>query len=291
MFGYVIPNQGELKVRELSEYRGWYCGLCCCLDKEYGTIGRISLNYDMTFLALLLSSLYDSPINSSTGRCMVHPWQKHKRYDSAYLHYAAAMNIILTYYKCLDDWQDDHNILHGGYGILLHRAEKNIKKDYPKQVESIKSCLEKLGNMEKDLEKNLDEVSGVFGKLCGDIFAKEDDIWYQDLWHMGFYLGKFIYLLDAWDDLEQDQRDGNYNPLLLFLKDSYDSTDVRSKKAEQYVKSILTEMISRACRYFERLPIVDNVEILRNILYSGVWTKFNKREHDRRNIKNGAKEG
>lgn len=273
MFGYVIPNKGELKVRELEEYQSWYCGLCRRLQKEYGFSGRLSLNYDMTFLAMVLSSLYDAEQMTTYGGCVVHPFHKRNKIDTVYVSYAASMNILLTYYKCLDDWQDDRNLIRGAYGTVLHLAGRQVSKEYPEQAEAIQQCLKELKQAELCREASLDLVSGIFGRICGALFAPEKDIWYQDLYHMGFYLGKYIYLLDAWDDLEEDFRKGSYNPFLMVDRQIQDIGIEKENQKEQ-VRQILTEMISRACYHFERLPVVDNVEILRNILYSGVWMKF-----------------
>lgn len=274
MFGYVIPNQKELKVRELEEYRGWYCGLCHRLQREYGLRGRLSLNYDMTFLGLLLSSLYDTERVQRQGGCPAHPFRKQISYDTPYVGYAADMNLLLTYYKCLDDWRDDRNIIRGSYGAVLRSTVRRLEKKYPDKASLIRSCLSELGEAEHRKSSGLDEVSGSFGRLCGGIFAYAEDIWHQELWHMGFYLGKFIYLLDAWDDLERDYQTGSYNPLLFMLPVSASGAELRKPELEQKVFEILTRMMAEACRYFERLPVVEYGPLLRNILYSGVWTRF-----------------
>lgn len=278
MFGYVIPNKGELKVRELEEYQGWYCGLCRRLQKDYGFSGRLSLNYDMTFLAMLLSSLYDADKATTYTGCVAHPFHKRYKFDTAYVSYAASMNILLTYYKCLDDWQDDRNLLRGAYGVTLRLAGRRVSKQYPEQTEMIRQCLKELDQAELRGEKELDIVSGIFGRICGSLFAPERDVWYQDLYQMGFYLGKYIYLLDAWDDLEEDFRKESYNPFLMVDRQIQD-IGLEKNSRKEHVRQILTEMISRACYHFERLPVVDNVEILRNILYSGVWTKFDPKKN------------
>ena len=277
MFGYVLPNKGELKVRELEEYQGWYCGLCRRLQKEYGFSGRLSLNYDMTFLAMILSSLYDVDKKVTYGGCVAHPIRKRYKYDTMYVSYAASMNILLTYYKCMDDWQDDRNLIRGTYGVVLHQAGRRVSGQYPDQSEMIRQCLEELKQAELRNEADLDLVSGLFGRICGALFAPEKDIWYQDLCHMGFYLGKYIYLLDAWDDLQKDFHTKSYNPFLAADRQIQDIEMEKDNRKER-VRQILTEMISRACYHFERLPVVDNVEILRNILYSGVWTKFDQKK-------------
>lgn len=110
MFGYVIPRNDELKVRELREYRAYYCGLCSCLGSNYGFTGQLSLTYDMTFLCLLLSALYEPEISVQNIRCVAHPAHKHLSKQSVYTKYAADMNILLAYYKCMDDWKDEHKI-------------------------------------------------------------------------------------------------------------------------------------------------------------------------------------
>jgi hypothetical protein len=288
MFGYIIPNQRELKVRELEEYKGWYCGLCHCLQQEYGLGGRISLNYDMTFLSLLLSALYDGSFTKRFCVCPVHPLQKHLRFDGIYVEYAAAMNVLLTYYKCMDDWRDDHDLIRGGYGVSLKRSVKKVYAGYPAQSQAVRQYLRQLQSAETKKVRDLDTVSGIFGRLCGDIFALEKDIWYDDMWHLGFYLGKYIYLLDAWDDLEEDYRSGSYNPLLFFVGEQ--EQDIRSC-LEQRVSKILTGMMGEACHYFEKLPIVEYGGILRNILYSGVWTRFYKISGGKSSRRTGKRAG
>ena len=273
MFGYVIPNQGELKVRELEEYRAWYCGLCQRLQKDHGILGRISLNYDMTFLALLLSSLYEPNKTVSESNCLAHPLHRRRKYDTVYVGYAAAMNILLTYYKCVDDWKDDRNLLRGGYGLGLKHAGRRVSAEYPDKAETVRSCLEELSEAEEAGETNLDRVSGIFGRICGEIFTVEQDMWREDLYYLGFYLGKFIYLLDAYEDVEEDKKKQNYNPLAIY-----------SKKAdfEEFAGHLLTMMIAEASRAFEQLPILKNAEILRNILYSGVWCRYEMIKEKRR---------
>ena len=241
----------------------------------------------MTFLALLLSSLYEPDKTVSESNCLAHPLHRRRKYDTVYVGYAAAMNILLTYYKCVDDWKDDRNLLRGGYGLGLKRAGRRVSAEYPDKAETVRSCLEELSEAEEAGETNLDRVSGIFGRICGEIFTVEQDIWREDLFYLGFYLGKFIYLLDAWDDLEDDEKEGSYNPLLLNLPDQ---KVLRSKQQTQNVREILTQMISRVCYHFERLPLVEDVEIMRNILYSGVWTKFD-RHTDRTNQEKWSEKG
>lgn len=267
MFGYVLPWQDELKVRELREYRAYYCGLCSCLKKNYGLIGQLSLNYDLTFLGILLTALYEPNIREEYCRCIAHPVHKHLLKQSIYVQYAADMNILLTYYKCMDDWQDEHKFIKAGYGKMLFYKGREIIKKYPQKAKSIEKGINRLSDAEDKNCSNIDYVSGCFGDICSAIFVYHDDEWADDLKRMGYFLGKFIYLIDAYEDMEKDKKKQCYNPFVVM-----DEESVTEKKVYQ----ILLMMMSEASRAFERLPIVQNIEILRNIIYSGVWCHFYK---------------
>jgi hypothetical protein len=115
-----------------------------------------------------------------------------------------------------------------------------------------------------------DQAGACFGSLMAELFAYQHDEWEQPLRQMGFYLGKFIYLLDAYDDLEDDEQYGSFNPLLPVRK----RMQKEGADFDAYVRALLTMLMASCTRAFEILPIVENVDILRNILYAGVWTKF-----------------
>lgn len=265
MFGYIIPNYDELKVRELKEYRQYYCGLCRCLKERYGLKGQITLTYDMTFLGLLLTSLYEPEITRKSCRCVVHPLSRHEYVKSEHLNYAADMNVLLTYYKCMDDWKDEHKVIKAGYAGALKRTGEKIKEKYPDKAVRIMDGLNKLGQAEKDNTLSLDEVSGYFGDICASLFVYKKDEWSEDLSRIGYFTGKFIYLLDAYEDLEEDIAKGCYNPYFMICnEDDFD----------EKVRQILVMMMSEVGKAFERLPILENVQILKNIIYSGVWCRY-----------------
>lgn len=265
MFGYVIPRNDELKVRELREYRAYYCGLCSCLGGNYGFTGQLSLTYDMTFLCMLLSALYEPGISVQNVRCVAHPAHKHLSKQSVYTKYAADMNILLAYYKCIDDWKDEHKFLKAGYGKLLMNKVFKVIKKYPHKAQNIKRSLQKLAAAEKMNCSSIDYTAGCFGDICAGIFVCHNDEWAGDLRRMGYFLGKFIYLMDAYEDMEEDKKKNCYNPFLA-------ARDVCITREEIY--KILLMMMSEAGKAFERLPVVQNVGILRNIIYSGVWCRY-----------------
>lgn len=265
MFGYVIINKPELKCREFEEYRSFYCGLCHVLKKKYGISGQLALSYDLTFLTILLTGLYEPGTRRGEARCVVHPVHRQKLLINECTEYAADMTMILTYYKCLDDWRDEKKALRYFYAKLLASGNRKLSKKYKQKIKTIVSLLNELSEKEAAGEKSMDKMAGIFGKIMAEIFVWRKDVWEESLRRMGFYLGKFIYFMDAYEDLEEDVRTGCYNPLLsLQGKAGY----------EEKIREILTMMMAACAREFERLPILKHAEIIRNILYSGVWCRY-----------------
>ena len=312
MFGYVVVNKPELKFREFDVYRAYYCGLCHSLSKRHGLSGQLTLSYDMTFLVILLSSLYEPEHSVTSKRCIVHPLKRQNIISSEFTDYVADMNVILSYFKCLDDWHDDRSVLKLAYSKLLKKGSigKNLNNvhatsdstddgsvaatqpnsdsnnqnsyftddsghlhispdySYKNKIEAISSLLDELGTREKMNETNVDVVAGLFGRIMQILFVPFDDIYAKGLGRMGFYLGKFIYIMDAFDDVEDDVKKGRYNVFSKYYTDP---------DFETHVKDMLTMMMAECSDAFEMLPAVDNADILRNILYSGVWNSYERR--------------
>lgn len=279
VFGYITINQGELKVKEYEAYRAYYCALCHVLHKKYGRIGQLQLSYDMTFLSVLLTSLYELDEQSRERRCAVHPAPKHRETYSEAADYVADMTILLSYQKAMDDWNDDRNFAARALALDLYGDYKKLRRQYPRQAKALEKNLEILKAQEKKKSPDMDRVSGRTGAFLGEIFIwKEEEPWNRDLYQLGFHLGKFIYLMDAFDDIEKDERKGSYNILL----------PVRSQDPEHFdsrAKELMVREMAYAARSFERLPVLKNTEILRNILYSGVWVKYRKIMEDRKKEK------
>lgn len=272
MFGYIVTDKPELKIREFEEYRSYYCGFCRRLKSEYGLSGELTLTYDMTFLILLLDALYEPNVTKTVIRCAPHPMKKHPMTVTPCSEYASDMNILLSWYSLQDHWEDEHRLGARFAGLVLTRKFKAVSEKYPEKADVISRCLAQLHRYEQEDNTDIDTVSGTFGHLMAEIFAVRKDMWEPRLRTMGFFLGKFIYIMDAVDDFDEDMEKNQYNPF----------RDVRAGMSERefygYARQLLTMMIAPCCQAFEQLPILRNAEVLRNILYSGVWTKFNLRE-------------
>ena len=131
MFGYIVMNKPEIKMKDFDLYRSFYCGLCRELREKYGISGQITLSYDMTFVILLLSGLYEPKTYKGITRCILHPVRKQPVRKSEVTEYCADMNVLLTYYKCLDDWKDDRKYVKLGYAKLLEGKNNRLLKLYP----------------------------------------------------------------------------------------------------------------------------------------------------------------
>ncbi len=262
VFGYIICNREGLSKEELTRYRRIYCGLCRCLGERFGQFQRMNLNYDMTFLILFLSSLYEPPEQEQSFRCAAHPLHKRSAVQNKFTQYAADMSILLSYYKCMDDWQDEHSRFKYYYAGRLKEDFQNVQRRYPRQSGIVKSALEELSRIEKSHESMPDEAINCSGKMLSELFVYAEDFWSNSLRAFGYELGRFIYLMDATLDYAKDRKKENYNPLFGMQKEP------------AQMEEILTTAIGNATRLFEQLPLVQDEHLLKNILYGGVWQQY-----------------
>lgn len=271
MFGYVTANKPELKMREIGRYKAFYCGLCRRLGKNNGAVSRLTLSYDMTFLILLLSSLYEPEEQQERHRCLIHPGKKQWMIYNQITDYASDMNVLLSCYHFQDDWEDERSFAgFCGAKVFAGRAKK-IAGQYPRQAKVIREQLGRLAELEQKGITEPDAISRPFGELMSELFVYREDAFQDILRSFGFYLGKYIYLLDAFMDLEKDLKKGSFNP----LRESTDREDF-----EESVRQMLEGTIRQAVAEFEKLPLEQDLPILRNILYEGVKLPLMRGEND-----------
>ena len=169
MFGYIIVNKPEMKFREFDVYHGYYCGLCRKLKEHYGKFGQITLSYDMVFVLMTLTSLYEPETTKSMKRCVTHPLHKHEERVNNITDYVAHMNILLTYYKCKDDWNDDRKLKKLVLEKILYHKSGFSRNFYREKWNKINDLLEKLSEEEKKDNQDIDQMSGMFGKIMAEI--------------------------------------------------------------------------------------------------------------------------
>lgn len=268
MFGYVIARKDTLSEQQQTRYRACYCGLCRVLKERHGALSRLALNYDMTFLVLVLSSLYEPEEAAGAARCATHPAKPQPWWTSEYTAYAADLNVALTYHKLRDDWLDDGARLQKGLMDQLQGAYDQVKARLPRQCAAIETELEGLLALEKAGEAVPDKLASCFGRLMAELFDCKQDRWSPALREMGFWLGQFIYLQDACVDLEKDAKKGRYNPLLALHEG-------KTRPLADFEPMLL--MLAGQCyQAFDRLPLVQDTAILENILRDGIWTRYHE---------------
>ena len=266
MFGYVMANLKELEKPRRKRYEAVYCGICRGIRNQCSQICRLGLSYDMAFLAMLLMSLYEPEETGGEHACLLHPCRPWA--DSKYIRYAADMNVALAYYKALDDYEDEGKRSAKLMKEIFGKELDRIREAYPRQCEAICRCLGDLTRLEKENCGNPDAPAGCFGELMGELLVYEEDLWAPTLRKMGDALGRYIYLADAAVDYRRDEKKKQYNPFLAMgMAEDWDAWE-----------EFLVLAMHRCADAYERLPLVQDKDILDNILYSGVWVEYRRRQ-------------
>lgn len=294
MFGFVVADAGALSEEEKERYRAVYCGLCLALRDRYGQLSRACLTYDLTFFVLLCSSLHEPEETQGASHCVMHPAPTAPRAwaRSAWTDYAADLSVALAYHKVLDDVADDGNLKARAAERLLAGAYERARARIPEQCAEIEramaatraiegsgrnntaplsgdveaACASPLSADAADaaLEFDPDAAAQEFGRMLGRLFAHNQGFWAETMEELGRGLGRFIYLMDAAVDFADDAASGSYNPFVALDSDA------------EAMRATLALAAADATVPYERLPLVQDANLMDAILYSGVWAQFNK---------------
>ncbi len=265
MFGYLAPVLNVLSKEQRDRYQSAYCSICRSL-KRYGEGCRLGLSHDMTFLLLMLTSLYSGSIKRKRSRCALHPIHPRDWFQSDWADYCSDMNLLLFYYKCEDNKIDEGDMRSKCMLSALERPCSKIREKYPVQAREIVSALHEIWKYEKKSDFSPDLLCNLSGRMLASVFVPDpEDIWASELYCIGESLGRFIYWMDAYEDYEQDCAKKRFNPLTAF----------RSRADyEQFCLETLEMFASEAVSHFEALPIMQNRDLIRHILYSGIWQRY-----------------
>lgn len=285
MFGYVAVDKPNILIKDWETYRSYYCGLCKAIGKNTGQLMRFTLNYDIVLLALLAFNYEKEQPHFIKGRCLVHPVGKKLNIvkENKILYKIADINTLLGYYKIYDDVVDENK--HKSIKIMLTPYYKKAKKRLPILAKRIEECYNKLRQYEK-MEADEKVLSDCFGEMMmaiGDNLTDKCDILLRELC---FYLGKWVYIIDAVDDLKKDFEKKTYNP---FLKGITEFSDDIYEKIEPRAKFQLNDCIDKIIAIYEKMDITVSEGALSNILYRGLQQRtdliFSKRGVECRKIR------
>ena len=285
MFGYVTPLKPELRIREYEMFRSYYCGICMDIKKNFGNIPRLALNYDMTFLGLLLDALHSEEGKFEVKKCMAHPFKrKPMLINSKALDYAAAMNVALVYYKLLDDVHDDKSIKSKISASFLSLYKKNFNRNVAEVNAIIEENLRSLAILEEGLKfSSIDEIAHPFSMIVGKILELYPESFEgdcveirNDLFQLGYSLGKWIYLIDALDDLKEDMEKNKFNPINYLYNNEKKDYITFVNEIKPRIEFTIFNCGYTCKEALDNLPIKRNKEILENIISLGMMDKYTR---------------
>ena len=280
VFGYIRPLKSELLVREYEQYRGVYCTLCRQMGKAYGRISRLTLSYDATFLAMIVIGMSEQCPTFSNGRCVVNPMKKcaYCSGNEEAFQYAGALSILLTDAKLRDDQTDEKlpaKIKAGFLRLLGRSSQKKAAKAYPHLAELVETYVQAQSAAEKQSEASLDACADPTARLLADALrnlSPTDEKRALILEQLGYFLGRWIYLMDAADDLCDDLQQGNFNPFIryLSLKTDVPLEGEAKQEAENSCNGVLNATVCQLLAAFNLLDWNCFGPILKNIVEKGL---------------------
>ncbi len=273
MFGYVKTYTPELKTKEYEFYKSVYCGLCRSMGKCTGCLSSLALNYDFVFLALVRLALTEEEYQIDKKRCAVHPIEKRnimRQNDT--LAYCAKASALLTYSKLKDDTKDKKGLRRIFPYLTLPFARRAMSAaELPTLQNRIESGLSALADIELSGRASVDTPAHIFGEILAEVFAygigqADTDTNRRIAREIGYHTGRWIYAIDAVDDIESDAKSGNYNPFLLL----YDK--ITDERKEDIASALTLELtgIEKALDLIDSDRCSGILDILRNILYMGM---------------------
>ena len=268
MFGYVVIDKPNILIKDYQTYRAYYCGLCKAIGKQAGQGMRLTLNYDIVLLALLAYNYEDKDPVFKKGHCPVHPIRKIEYVaDTEIFGKIADVNTVLGYYKTLDDVIDEgkHRVISSLVKGYYKKAEKRI----PDFAEDVKKGYEEIREKEKKRE-SADRIAESFGTMlmkAADAVTEKSDATLRKLL---FYIGKWIYVIDAVDDLKTDAEKQNFNP---FLRENQSYDDTLYETIDGEARAILYDCIDNVRSAYETMRVNVSEGALSNVIYLGLKTR------------------
>ncbi|MBQ8146820.1 MAG: hypothetical protein IJ039_08545 [Clostridia bacterium] len=271
MFGYIKPNIPELRVKDHELYKATYCGLCRTMGKCTGCASKFTLSYDFAFFALVRMALEKTNGQVKMRRCMVHPFKKRPIMEiNPVLEYSAKSSVILTRLKLKDNVNDSKGLsrlkakIVGLVSIFFKKTDKELRP----LEDKIKECIDALSVLEKEECDSIDKVADTFGQLLGNVASfgldKESSVLGYEI---GYHLGKWIYVIDACDDLSRDVKAGSYNVLKIAFGESLEESH---KSILQNAMFLELNKMARAVELIDFTKHRDIEAVVKNIIFDGL---------------------
>ena len=269
MFGYIRTDLPNLYMKDTVLYRSLYCGLCKSIGKTCGQKARFALNYDLTFLSCLYHNLMDLDIKITRQHCVIHPFIKREIAETDELtDRLARLNTILTYHKLNDDVIDSNKSrLKRDF---FKKGYKRAIKAEPKWEEIVKRNYNGLVEYEKKREGSIDISADFFGQMVKEISQELlQDKCTSDIEELSYYLGKWIYLIDALDDFDKDKKHNEYNAFVITYENA-NSKEELIKLHGQDLVFIFGTVLQTIADYSKKVTYAFNHDLVDNVLFKGL---------------------
>ena len=267
MFGYVRARWDTIPETAGENYKAVYCGLCRTMGERYGQFARLFLNYDFTFLAMLMMPPEET-LCVNCRSCLRHPFRRRPVCESGHwLDTVAGESVILTYWKLRDNIADENFFRGLGPRVLstfLKRAYRKARGEYPEFDAQVAGLLLELHKLEEEGCSSIDRTADCFARLLRAAAPMNGDhIRDRALTELLYHVGRWIYLIDAVDDLPEDERRGRYNPVSARFGGW-------SEENKLYLRQVLEHSLTLAGAALELLPTNAYTPVVENIIYSGL---------------------
>lgn len=271
MFGYVIPDKPNMFMKDYTLYRAFYCGICKSLSKHASQLMRFTTNYDITFINILYHAVCDVDVEISNEACILNPFKKRSIVkDDIYTQKILHFNTLLAHYKCLDDILDENSLSKKIIDkTILNKYVKKAKKEMPKVDEIISKGYQELNALEKANCDSLDKVCHPFANLMKQAIKEIFLDKYNDaIGEIIYALGKYVYLMDAIDDIDDDFKNNKFNVFLSNYKYTDKETFLLEKK--ELLEFNLMNCYNTIIKEFDAIKINKYEGVLTNILWYGI---------------------
>lgn len=277
MFGYVKPFKPHMRISEYDTYQAAYCGLCRVLKRDYGFAVKMTLSYDFAFLGLMALAMNDCPAETVQLRSSANPFKKAPCLcaDEGFEFTAAAASILI-YSKIKDDEEDRRFLGKLGPKIMLRLTKKAYNKaaeKYPDLAEYVAEQLKTQSKLEKENCKSVDKASEPSSNILAEIASRLSGDAEQKplLRRFGYLLGRYIYIADAFDDVERDFRKRGFNPLIL---GNYVVNDLSLPEVQKKTEDSVNFTLGALADCYVQLEIKRFKPIIDNIVYLGLKNAF-----------------
>ncbi|MEG0291899.1 MAG: DUF5685 family protein [Anaerovoracaceae bacterium] len=277
MLGYVVCYKPEMKVKDFELYGGYYCGVCKGIGERYSQLPRMVLSYDAAFLALLIDCINGEREEITREHCIIHHIKKKTIARNSSIDYAGDVMLLLAWYKLIDDANDEGKLYAKALIKTMKGTYNKVRANQPVLDQKISERLKDLTAKEQEKCSNLDEAAETFAKVMEDIFIEgtlDAGMNQMVLARLGYHLGKWIYLIDAYDDIEENIETGAYNPLIYRheYQQGENVIDFKNRIKESVEINLIT-YLSEMAKALDLLDIKKNKDIIENIIYVGLLKK------------------